>query len=295
MMHARKTPVVLMIAFVLPAGCMFSGSFEGFFGEISGDISILGSVAEKEFNVSTPAQDVGSLTVEWEHGTITVRVDDQVSEITASGTIEVRASTDTRATETLDELDVVLLVAESIPLQVFVRFTDPGDVTALFSADVEVVLPPGISVNVNNDNGNVSVTGNADSTTVWVTNGSIAVSEQSGDATLETTNGRIDVDSLAGSVEATSRNGSIAVNARPQSQQSVVAKTVNGQVSIFVPADTSASMILETTLGFIDLMLEDFTVTDLRTTFNEVSANLNGGGGQISGETVNGIVTFGSL
>lgn len=278
---------VLVSPLILAVGCSVSASF-----------SFLAGRVEEPFSVSAPFEDAGSLTILWRNGEVSVRVDESATEITANGTKIVQASTDDVAQEMADQIEITMEVAESFPTQVFLRFTAPDDLIALFSADVEVVLPAGIVLTISNDNGNITLQGNTESTEIDVNIGIVTVTDQSGDITVDITVGHIDIDSTAATVEATGDTASISITAQPGADGSVVARTANGSVSISVPANTQANLSLKTTVGAVVVSLEDFTVNDLPPIggfVTEVTATLNGGGSQIVGETVIGNVSFGSL
>ena len=278
---------VLVSPLILAVGCSVSASF-----------SFLAGRVEEPFSVSAPFEDAGSLTILWRNGEVSVRVDESATEITANGTKIVQASTDDVAQEMADQIEITMEVAESFPTQVFLRFTAPDDLIALFSADVEVVLPAGIVLTISNDNGNITLQGNTESTEIHVNIGIVTVTDQSGDITVDITVGRIDIDSTAATVEATGDTASISITAQPGADGSVVARTANGSVSISVPANTQANLSLQTTVGVVVVSLGDFTVNDLPPIggfVTEVTATLNGGGSQIVGETVIGNVSFGSL
>lgn len=294
--RSRKTIATLSIVLlILPSACMFQGMFGGPFGGLfSGSFTILVDAAEEEFTVSAPFTDAGSLSIRWVNGNVTVSVDESATDIIATGTKFVLASGDTSAADRLDDLGIEFQVAESFPTQVFLRYTVLDASDASFHANVDVVIPSGITLHVTNENGTVSVTGNTESTSVTVTNGRITVADQTGNVTADTTNGTVEIDS-AGDVQATSINGSIDITARPGSADSIIARTTNGQVAILVPAETAANLTLGVALGFVEFTLTDFTVTDLVAGLNQVSATLNGGGLPITAETSTGVVSFGSL
>ncbi len=280
----RTATVVSVVGLVWGLGCEFSGT-----------ITFSSGRAEEEFSVSTAFEDVGSVSIDWLAGDVLVRFDENASEITASGTITVRAGNDAEAESTLAEVSIEFTVAESFPLQVFLRLEEPSGLGVSVSADLEVVIPGGVSVSVSSENSAVTVRGNTGSTTVSVSNGNVELIAQTGDATVETINGRIDIDSLSGSVEAVSVNSTVDVTAEPGPEDSLTAETTNGWVRIRVPGDTAAELRLESFLGGLEFQLSDFTVEGLEVDFNRLTATLNGGGGQIVGATVNGSVSFGSL
>lgn len=303
-MNPRRITSLIAVTFPIAwtAACSFSGSFSFDFGN-----------AEEDFSLSAPFQDVGTLSVDWQNGTILVRFDDTADEITAVGIKSVLAGSDAEARAFLNDMEITLEVAESFPAQVFLRFTLPEGLSATFSADVEVVVPSGIPLTIANVNGNITVRGNGDTTDVQVVNGSITISDQTGDSIADTTNGtiditilagdvvatstngNIDIDSMSGNVDAESTNGGIGITARPGDSGTISARTTNGAVGVFVPADTAASLVLRASLGLLDFNLQEFTITDLQQKFGELTATLNGGGGEIIAESTIGIVTFGDL
>lgn len=269
----------------IPIGCMLTATF-----------TFLAGRAEEPFILSTPFEDVGSLSVQWRNGSIFVLIDETATEISVFGTKLVESATEDRAEDGLEEVEITLETAESSPTQVLLSFSAPEDGTALHSADVNIVIPGGITLIISSESGNINVRGNTEATLVTVVNGKVEVSDQAGDVSVNTTNGDIEISSTARIVEAIAQNGSVSVTAQPGSDGSIIARTTAGnEVAILVPADTAATLRLSTNLGIVDFSLEAFTVDDLQVEFDEVTATLNGGGGSIIGEASFGSVTFGSL
>jgi pseudouridine-5'-phosphate glycosidase len=266
MNHQSRRVITILLPALIVGGC-----------SVSGTLSFLDGRSQKIIDLSTDATDVGSVAILWRNGDVTVRVDDEATEITATGSILVTAATQDRSDAAIADLDVTVTVAESFPLQVFLRFDAPREVAAFFSANVEVVLPPGVTISVDNDSGDVTVTGSTVSATVTVDNGGIVI------------------DSASGDVDARSTNGAVVVVARPDENATVAAESTNGAVSISVPASTAADLTLFATLGTFGLELEAFTITDFSTSSSSVSATLNGGGAQITGRTRVGELSFGSF
>ncbi len=277
-----KTPLLTLLAAIpLALGCHFTAS-----------ISFDTGFAEEDFTTSTPFADAESLTIDWQSGSITVRIDESATEIVATGTMTAIADTDSAAAQALDDLQIAF---NDDAAGVILRFQIPDDTLSIVVADVEVTLPAGITLDITNRAGRVVVNGNANATSVNVSNGSVTIEDQYGDVLVDTTNGSVSIGSLNGNVTATTRNGSIHVTARPGSEFNVSAETTNGVISILVPPDTAAGLSLHTALGITNFSLADFTVTNLEVAFNDVTATLNGGGGQISAETVTGVITFSSF
>ncbi len=253
--------------------------------------------AEKDFSMSTSADGAGTVDVIWINGDVTIKVDDAATRISATGKKKATGVTEELAEENLENLDISLLVSESTPKKVYLRFDVPSDTLGIiYTADVELVLPAGVTLAVENSNGDVSVTGNTEATTVDLSNGAVTIDEQEGDVTVEVANGSVDVISESGSVEVEVASGSIDIAAKPDEEDSLIAKTGVGTVEIAVPVTTKASLSLKGNVGGITAVLDGFTVTDLTTTpLNTVTATLNGGGAEIVGETAVGGVDFRSL
>lgn len=121
-------------------------------------------------------------------------------------------------------------------------------------------------------------------------NGDVEISGVNGTVHAETVNGRIEVAGLRADAKFDTVNGSInAVFDRLGSGQSVDAETVNGRITLEMPADASARVRAETVNGGIDG--EDF---GLKTNKGFVGRDLDGaigdGGARVSLDTVNGAI-----
>lgn len=269
------------LSFLVAGGCRFTA-----------EISFLSGSAENDFRITTPFDGVESLTVEWSSGDVAFRIDEAATEITAAGTLAAIADDDATATASLDAVQISF---DTGAPDVLLRLDLTDNVAALVFADVEVTVPAGVRLRIVQRSGAVTVSGNSAASTIEVTNGAVTVTGQSGEVNASADNGSIDIDSLDGDVSVSTANGSINVRARPGSTHSVSADSVNGSIFIHVPADTAADLLLRTGTGAVSFSLTDFTVTNLEVGFDEVTATLNGGGGLITGDTLNGVIVFGSL
>jgi hypothetical protein len=278
-------PLLLVLVAILQAGCVVVFPFGGLSGR-----------ADEDFSLSTPFADVGSLTVDWINGTVSVRIDESAEQITATGSKTVRAATDADAAANLDNLRIEITVAESFPTQVFLRFEAPtSTLLHTYEADVEIVLPGPIPLRVENVNGTATVTGNRSTTTVDLTNGEAVVSGQEGDSDVGVTNGTINIDSLSGSVTANCTNGEIDISARPTGDNAVNADVTTGAISIRIPADTAATVRLTQTVGTASIDSTLSAAGSFIFTFGEISGTLNGGGAAITAGATVGTVQLESL
>ncbi|MCP4593650.1 MAG: DUF4097 domain-containing protein [bacterium] len=252
-------------------------------------------VAEEDFELSQPLDDIGSMSIAWDNGTIEVRVDPAATEILITGTKRVVAESSQAANDALDDWTIELAIAESSPAQAFLAFNAPPGAGRTYDADLEVVLPPALNLAIENDNGSVKVEDNTALTNISVANGSVTVTGQQGDLTVSVENGSIGIDSLAGNVDAEAENGNLSIDADPEEGGSVKARVDVGSIELRVPAEFAASLELDTDVGIVAADLGAFTLTDLQSSLHRVTATLNGGGGELSARTDVGNVRFDNL
>jgi len=146
----------------------------------------------------------------------------------------------------------------------------------------------------NDNSGSVSyeiiapVDANLDS--IETVNGEIEIAGISGDVGADTTNGDIRVTDLKGNLDADTVNGSVhATFESLGGSQRVVAETVNGRITLRLPADTSASVSASTVNGGIDA--DDFGLhVDKGFLGRDLDGEIGGGDARIKVSTVNGAV-----
>ena len=121
-------------------------------------------------------------------------------------------------------------------------------------------------------------------------NGTVKVTDVEGDVTAETVNGQIEVSS-GGLVKAETVNGSIdAKLGRADWTGTLEFETVNGSITLGLPADLSADVDAEVLNGRIS---SDFGVGgDVRQTKRALKGTIGGGGRGLDLETVNGSITL---
>ena len=118
--------------------------------------------------------------------------------------------------------------------------------------------------------------------TVDTVNGNVNISGVSGEVVAESVNGDLDISDLAGDVGLSTVNGSInAEFSRLEGEQRVKAETVNGRVTIKLPANADVEVSADTLNGGIsagDFSLEvekGFVGSDLNGKIGNGSARLN--------------------
>jgi hypothetical protein len=121
-------------------------------------------------------------------------------------------------------------------------------------------------------------------------NGGVRVGEVESDVDASSVNGSINVAS-GGVVKAETVNGSIEASmGRADWTGKLDFETVNGSITLDMPADLSADLDAETVNGRIDV---DFPVTgNVRKTKRELRGTIGGGGRSLDLETVNGSINI---
>lgn len=251
--------------------------------------------ADEEFEVTADFVDVGEVRIEWRSGNVEVIVDEDAAELRATGTKFVSALRETDAEAALNDIEISTTTLESSPSIVVLTFEAPADGILRYSGNVRVVVPSSVRVLVELANGNADLEGFSDPAELLVSNGNVDIRDHTGDATVELANGNVDIRSNIGDVDVRANNGNIEIRSAPAENGSVQAVAEVGTVTVLVPADFAASLVLQSDLGNVRADLESFEVTDLVTRNREVRATLNGGGGRIRGETGLGDVEFESL
>ena len=125
---------------------------------------------------------------------------------------------------------------------------------------------------------------------VETVNGGVNISGVSGKVVAESVNGGLDIRDLASDAKLSTVNGSIdAEFVKLEGQQSVKAETVNGRVSVTLPADADVEVSADTLNGGIngrDFGLE----TDKGFVGSDLNGKIGSGSAKLNIDTVNGSV-----
>lgn len=266
----------------------------------------------RAFDHRVPAENVGVIDLAARRGSITLTRDPSAAEISIRGTRRATAPSSDEAGFAVELIDIDVRVAESDPVQVFVQFEAPPDsALTAYEADFIIVSPVGVEFRVEQEEGDVTVSGNTGPLQIDVFGGGdISITEQSGEVEAATRTGHVTVHSgggsvnastgdgrivvtARGSVDASNTNGSITIGASPEPGGAVFARSLSGDVSVKVPSDFGTELRLATAFGEITTQLEGFDIDEIHLDVNEITATLNGGGGDVRAETQFGDVTFG--
>jgi lipopolysaccharide export LptBFGC system permease protein LptF len=122
-------------------------------------------------------------------------------------------------------------------------------------------------------------------------NGNVTISALAGEVSAESVNGNLDISNLVSDSNLETTNGNIKASFdRMQGSQRVNADTINGQITLILPADTSARLNAETLNG--DINASDFGLeTDTSGYVGEdLSGDIGEGEARIDLDTLNGSI-----
>jgi hypothetical protein len=248
---------------------------------------------EDDFELADDFDGINGLRVDWRNGSITLRVDAEADGMRAEGTKRVSAPDEATAEALIDDFQILLGASSATDDVLVLTFDAPPDTGRIsYAANVEIVIPSGVALIIENNNGGVTVTGNEGTTRITVNNGGVTVEGQNGDTDIDVDNGSITLECNGGVIDARTDNGGITIDARPGQNDDIAAETENGSISIRIPQETGATVDFRARLGSIAPIFDGFEVTGLVVGLSRVTATLNGGGIDVRAETELGGVEF---
>ena len=154
---------------------------------------------------------------------------------------------------------------------------------------ITVSVPRSVKVGAHSVNGGVSVRDVGAEVRANTVNGGVIVRNTTGPVRANTVNGGVDVNTAAGPVTAETVNGNVdARMASLQGDDDMNFKTVNGSVSIYVPARFDANFRFDTVHGGIE---SDFPMTlSGRWGPRHASGTIGNGGRDVRASSVNGSI-----
>ena len=157
------------------------------------------------------------------------------------------------------------------------------------SVKITVQVPRAVRVGAHSVNGGVSVRDVGAEVRANSVNGGVRVHNAGGPVHAGTVNGGVDVNTAAGPVTAETVNGNVdARMASLQGDDDMSFKTVNGSISIYVPASFDANFRFDTVSGGID---SDFPMTlSGRWGPRHASGTIGKGGRDLRASNVNGSI-----
>lgn len=157
------------------------------------------------------------------------------------------------------------------------------------SVKFTVRVPKSVKVGAHSVNGAVSVRDVGSEVHANTVNGGVDVRNAGGPVRATTVNGGVDVNTAAGPVSATTVNGNVDARMNTLAgDDDMEFKTVNGSVSIYVPARFDANFRFDTVHGGID---SDFPMTiSGRWGPRHASGTIGNGGRDLRASSVNGSI-----
>lgn len=213
-----------------------------------------------------------------EGGTLSVSNVNGSVRVTGGGgdTVEIHATKSAESQKVLDKIEIKISQSDdSIEIETDLpdssRWLNWGGDSG--SVSYEITVPSGINLD-----------------SIDTVNGQVEVRGVSGDVHAESVNGELDLEDLAGDAQMETVNGSISASfARLEGQQKVKASTVNGRMTLRLPANADVEVNADTLNGGINA--RDF---GLETEKGFVGSDLNGkigaGSARLNLDTVNGSI-----
>ncbi len=222
--------------------------------------------AEETFSLQADAAGRTQFRLTGINGTVTIVGVSNTQTVLIKGIRRVEAGSQADADESLALLQVDV---SQTAAQVSVRTTQPQNTqNRNFVVEYEVTLPAGLSVLITNVNGNVTVTGVANTVLVVNTNGNVVLEEITASADVDLVNGNIDA------------------RVTPPAAGFVTLGSVNGNVTLDVPIDVSAELSMTLTNGTLSVFNLD--VQNQTSSSRNLTGTLGAGNGEIVLTTTNG-------
>jgi DUF4097 and DUF4098 domain-containing protein YvlB len=221
---------------------------------------------EEPFSVKVAVANQTRVTLQGINGNIEIFGRAQVDSFTVAGERRVGSFSTEDAQEHFHLLEVVVTDAGD-ELQVETR--QPASSSGRsYTVNYELTVPQNLDLEIGNLNGNIVVK------TVRST------------ITLGTLNGNIALEDIEGNVTAEATNGSVVAEVILPIGGTAHLVTTNGNVTLSVPATTSAE--LTATLANGDIQIQGLSLQDPVSTNTSLSGTLGAGEGSITLRTVNG-------
>jgi len=218
------------------------------------------------------------------NGAIDVTGSTGVTVVEVWGEKIVRSESTEDAEEHLENLDVRITKNQS---EIYVETIQPRNTFGRsYEVEYHVLIPEHWKVNVVNVNGEVDVYSIENDVTVKLTNGDIKIENIAGSISADLTNGNTHLLNTLGNVDIEVTNGSITSTMILPEQGSCRMSTVNGQISLSLPDNTSADFYAHVTNGFINI--SGFVLTNWQMTQNTATCTLADGNGSIRLDVTNG-------
>jgi hypothetical protein len=219
--------------------------------------NIVSLIAHEEVTETSryDAEELTSVELHNDNGSVEILGDD-VDEVTI--TAEISHGLRRTVTEGSIEGDALVLDMDC-----------PTGIPTWCSVDYKLVVPRGLDVEVDNENGRTILRDIDGDVLVDGSNGRIELARLGGDVDVDTSNGRVEASGLRGDVvHSRSRNGSVRL-AFAEAPTTVTARTSDGSVVIVVPdGDATYRVLADNFVGSIDAAIRTDPTSDRTITAN---------------------------
>lgn len=245
---------------------------------------------ELEETRSWLAAGVSEFSAETENGDIALTAT-QV-DVDSISAVVTRSCTGKDSADAAANIDRIAVTENVTATSISLKADIPTDPRRDHGASFDVTMPTGITVDLNTENGEVTITGTMSEVKVKTTNGNITTDGTLRLLTLASTNGDVTVTDHQGSVDTGTSNGDINCSLELlEATQSADLETTNGRVNLNLPADAAVTFDARTPNGSITV--QGFADVDYTT--NEPThkaGTIGGGGAEVDISTSNGNVTI---
>ncbi len=265
------------------------------------DLVAGGQPFERRESKTIDVTDYSHLNLRNANGNVTVE-GTEGEKLVLTATKRVRASSKETGQRRLDQIDISVLREKP-------ELTIATDISRLqprrkWSVDYEIRLPRYMPVSIKEFNGNVVVSKLREKVTVETKNGNVRLFEITGEVDVKTTNGNLKLQDIEGSVDAKTTNGNInlfriigpvsakTTNGNIRGEITDFKKgdgsslhSVNGNIKLRLPRDTSANLIAATKNGRIGC---DIPMTIISQKRNYLEGSMGSGEAKIELGTKNG-------
>ncbi len=226
--------------------------------------------AEETFSLQADATGRTRFRLTSINGTVLVLGATNTQTVLIEGTRRVEAGSQSDAEDDLVNLQVEVSQTAD---EVSVRTVQPQDTqNRNFIVDYQITLPSGLSVQIINVNGGVTVTAVANAVDVVNANGNISLQ------------------GIVGSVDVALVNGNIDAEVTPPATGAIALASVNGNLSLNVPVNVSAQLSMMLTNGTLSVV--SLAVQNQTSSSTNLTGTLGAGDGEITLSTVNGNIVI---
>jgi len=267
---------------------LFTFSFMSCLEDFGSDYRNNDVAVEADFDYQFDVTGPGNLLLDGLNGNVEIIGITNSSEIIVYGTRRVESNSRSDAEWFLDRVNVQIIIENE---QLTVRTDQPIDTDGRnVNVNYFVRLPRDWFVEVENNNGEVSISQMNESVNVDVDNGEIDMAFINGNIDADLTNGNIYLNDLRGNVNTDLTNGNIFADLMLLPGGILDMEVINGQVNLTIPSTTSAQLRAEVTNGGISA--SGLPLQNTQSTPKSLRGRLGSGNGTINLETVNGSISI---